>query len=199
MEYLIKNNKEYNNKQIKDFYNILPSYKKDKIKKYKNKETKINSIIGEILLKDLLLKHNIIYNNLNFYLNYYGKPYLKNNNWYFNISHSFNYIITTISDKEIGIDIEKIRNTPLNVINYFATQNEKKYILANKKYIFERIFKIYTLKEAYFKMKGENLNNILKVEFKIWGNKVYCSDNSVNCGFINDIKGFIIAYCEKRN
>ena len=172
MEYLIKNNKEYNNKQIKDFYNILPSYKKDKIKKYKNKETKINSIIGEILLKDLLLKHNIIYNNLNFYLNYYGKPYLKNNNWYFNISHSFNYIITTISDKEIGIDIEKIRNTPLNVINYFATQNEKKYILANKKYIFERIFKIYTLKEAYFKMKGENLNNILKVEFKIWGNKV---------------------------
>ena len=46
-------------------------------------------------------------------------------------------------------------------------------------------------------MLGTNLNNILKVEFIIKNDKICCNDRNVNVGFINDIKGYIIAYCEK--
>ena len=112
------------------------------------------------------------------------------------ICHSFNYVITIISDKEIGIDIEKIRKTPVNVINQFATKKEKEYILSSNN-INEKIFEIYTLKEAYFKMLGKNLNDILSVEFRISKDKVICSDKNVNAGFIKDIDGYIISYCEK--
>ena len=48
-------------------------------------------------------------------------------------------------------------------------------------------------------MLGTNLNHIFEVEFIINNNKVYCNDKSVRVGFINDIKGYIIAYCEKKS
>ena len=197
MEYIIKNITDFNKDYINSFYDRIPKFKKDKINKYKNKEVKTRSIIGELLLYELLMKNNINYNNVEYYINDYGKPYLKNINLFFNISHSFDYVISIISNNEIGIDIEKIRKTPLNIINQFATEKEKEYILSTSTNIEERIFKIYTLKEAYFKMLGTNLNHILEVEFIIDNDKVYCSDNTVKMGFINDINGYIIAYCEK--
>jgi 4'-phosphopantetheinyl transferase len=191
VKYIIKNITDYNKKDINDFYNNIPIIKKDKIDKLRNNDDKTRSIIGEILL------HKLLGNNIDYYINKYGKPYLKNNNIFFNISHSFNYVITIISENEIGIDIEKIRLTPINTINQFATEKEKEYILSTKDNIEERIFKIYTLKEAYFKMLGTNLNHILEVEFKIENNKVICSDKNVKAGFINDIDGYVIAYCEQ--
>ncbi len=197
MEYVINESNKFNDKQLTYFYEKLPTYKKDKIKKYKSYKAKINSIIGEIGLEDLLLRHNISYHDLKFYTNYYGKPYIGNNNIYFSISHSYDYIVTAISKKEIGVDIERIRNTSLNVINKIATEKEKEYILMDKRKIIERIFTIYTLKEAYFKMEGKDLKDILNVEFKIQNDKVYCNDKNVKAGLIKEINGYIIAYCEK--
>lgn len=197
MEYIIKNINDFNKDDINNFYDKIPKLKKDKIYKFKNYESKVRSIVGEIILKELLVKKNISYNSLDYYINEYGKPYLKDNTTFFNISHSFDYVITAISDNEVGIDIEKIRKTPIKIINQFATEKEKEYILSSNNNIEERIFKIYTLKEAYFKMLGTNLNNILEVEFIIKNDKIYCNDENIKVGFINDIKGYIIAYCEK--
>lgn len=197
LEYIIRNINDFNTEDINNFYDKIPKLKKDKISKFKNYESKVRSIIGEMNLKELLAKKNISYNSLDYYINKYGKQYLKNDKIFFNISHSFDYVITAISNNEIGIDIEKVRQTPIKIINQFATEKEKEYILSSNKNIEERIFKIYTLKEAYFKMLGTNLNNILEVEFIIENDKIYCNDKNVKVGFINDIKGYIIAYCEK--
>ena len=194
---MVKNINSFNIEDINSFYNEIPQIKINKICKIKNYEAKIRSIVGEMNLKELLEKNNVPYNSLDYYINAYGKPYLKNNKIFFNISHSFDYVVTAISNNEIGIDIEKIRKTPINVINQFATKREKEYILSSNDNIEERIFKIYTLKEAYFKMLGTNLNNILEVEFIIKNDTIYCNDRNVKAGFISDLKGYIIAYCEK--
>ena len=47
-------------------------------------------------------------------------------------------------------------------------------------------------------MKGQDLKELLDVEFTIKNNNVYCSDKNVNSGFINEIEGYIISYCEKK-
>lgn len=198
MKYIVKNIKEFNKEDLNDFYLKIPKQKRMQIDKYKNYETKTRTLVAEILLNNLLASQNISYQNTKYFNNKYGKPYLKNSELFFNVSHSFDYVITTISNKEIGIDIEKVRKTSLKVINQFATSKEKKYILSSDENIEERIFKIYTLKEAYFKMLGTNLNHILEIEFIIKNDKVYCSDKNVKVGFINDVKGYIIAYCEKK-
>lgn len=198
LKYIVKNIKEFNKEDLNDFYLRIPKQKRMQIDKYKNYETKTRTLVAEILLNNLLASQNISYQNTKYFNNKYGKPYLKNSELFFNVSHSFDYVITTISNKEIGIDIEKVRKTSLKVINQFATSKEKKYILSSDENIEERIFKIYTLKEAYFKMLGTNLNHILEIEFIIKNDKVYCSDKNVKVGFINDVKGYIIAYCEKK-
>lgn len=195
--YKIKKN-NYNYVYLKYFYKFIYQEKKDKIKEYKKKMRKIQAITGEILLKNLLKKHyKIDYKDLTFYLNKYNKPYIKNKNIYFNISHSYNYVAVAISNKEIGIDIEKIRPTNINTINYFATDNEIKYILEDKTKITRRLFTIYTLKEAYFKMKGTNLDNIKDIEFNFKDNKIICSDSNIKIKLINN-KKYIMAIIEKK-
>ena len=197
MKYIIKNINQVDNELTNKFLLNIYEEKRKKIKKIKNENSIKSSIIGEMLLNNLLKEDNINYNQLKFKTNSYGKPYITNNKIFFNISHSYDYVVVITSKDEIGVDIEKIREVRSNSVNYFATENEKKYIFSSNKDIEKRIFKIYTLKEAYFKMKGTNLNNILEVEFTIKNDKVLCNDKSVKAGFIDILDEYIISYCQK--
>ena len=198
MKYKIRNINYYDNNYLNMFYNKIYFLKKDRISKYKQKEKFASSVIGEIILSELLKEnYNINYCDVTIAINNYGKPFIKEYPIFHNISHSHNYVITAISNKEIGIDIEKIRTTSLNCIKYFATYKEQLYILSSNENLEKRIFEIYSLKEAYFKMKGTNLDEIKNVEFTIANNIVICSDKNVSAYLKNDIEDYIIAICEK--
>lgn len=161
MKYLIKDINEFSNIELNNFYNTIYKQKKDRISKYKNEITKKQGIVGEILLSKLLKKYyNIDYNICTIEENINGKPYITNYNIYFNISHKDNIVICAISKNEIGVDLERVKNINLNTIKVFATKNEQDYILSNQKNIFNRLFKIYTLKEAYIKLHGNSIINI---------------------------------------
>ncbi len=190
MKYLIGNINDYSEEFLNIFYQNINSDKKKRIDKLINKEDKYRSIIGEILLSKLINN----YKDLEFVTNKNGKPYITNKNIYFNISHSNEYVICAISNKEIGIDIEKIRNININIINKFATTKEKEYILENN--TLNRLFKIYTLKEAYIKCIGENMTKLLDIEFII-DNNITCSDKNIKSYTINDIEEYSISICEK--
>lgn len=65
----------------------------------------------------------------------YGKPYLKGyKNFHFNIAHTRNAIVVSISNDPIGIDIEKIKKANRQIAKRFFTPVEQRYInkLANK-------------------------------------------------------------------
>ena len=47
-------------------------------------------------------------------------------------------------------------------------------------------------------MKGENLDNIKNIEFKIENDIVACSDKNVIAKIIRNIDNYIIAICEKK-
>ena len=184
MKYIIKNINDYKSINLDNFKTQL-----------KHRDDKLRSFLGRLSLKEL--DNNYNENIIKF--NKYGKPYFIDNHIFFNISHSYDYVISVTSNNLIGVDIEKIREVNINTINQFATKNEKKYILSSKENIYKRLFQIYTLKEAYFKMIGTNLNEILNVEFNIRNNKIYCSDNTVKCYFINNLDDYVISYVEKKN
>ena len=197
MKYIIKNINDYSDKEINNFYNNIYIEKKKRINNFKNELKVKQSIIGELLLRDLLDKYyNIDYNELEFEFNKNNKPFIVNKNIFYNISHSSNYVIAVVSDKEIGIDIEKIRETNIKSINYFASSKEKEYILLEHNNLFKRLFEIYTLKEAYVKMIGKSILDIKNVEFTISNNHIYRSDINVRCySFIYD--NYVISVCEK--
>ena len=198
-KYLYLNIKYFNNNKISNYYNHIYEEKKIRLSKYLNKNKIKSSIIGEVLLEKLLKEKNIEYKKQQIHLNKNNKPYITNSNIYYNISHSYDYVIVIISDNEIGIDIEKIRKTNINTINKFATEKEKRYILSEKKYIYLRLFQIYTLKEAYIKMLGENISKIKEVEFEIKDNEIICSDKNVIAYTKNIIDDYIFAVCKKKS
>lgn len=155
-----------------------------------NKNTKLK--IRNLLLNDLIDN----YDSQEIYYNDYGKPYIKDNNIYFNISHSYDYLIVCTSEYEVGIDIEKIRPVKKELIDYIATENEKEYIYSEKANIEKRVFEIYTLKEAYFKMLGTGLQDFKSVEFSIANNRVICKTKKIHSSLYYDIDGYVFAICE---
>ena len=123
-----------------------------------------------------------------------GKPYAVNCKAKFNISHSGDYVVCAVSDKEIGIDIEKIRPISPKAADRFACPNELDYISSNESGLFE----IWTLKEAYFKCIGTGLGaDIKNVSFKIKKDGIVCSENGFDCSFFKIADGYICAVCEK--
>ncbi len=173
--YIYYNNiNNYSLKEYINYYNELSDYDKNKIDKLIITRKK-QSILARILLKNILKnKYNINYKDMIIKYNKYGKPFIDNIS--FNISHSHDYVIVATSNKNIGIDIEMIRDYNPTSMNLFCTDNEIKYINnnQNKKLAY---WKIYTLKEAYFKMLGTNLSNMKNVEFNILKNKITCVNN----------------------
>lgn len=97
--------------------------------------------------------YEIVYNK-------YHKPYLKDSNLYFNISHDKDTIVLAIGDKEIGVDIEYLTYKEEVVKHRF---NKKEQLIIknslNKEYDFTRI---WVMKEAYLKCIGTGLEYGLK-------------------------------------
>ena len=136
-------------------YKVIKSKKKIAIDKIKNIDDKKRSILGELLLiKGLHDYYNINYKDIDIQLNINGKPYINDKDYFhikFNISHSHDYSICAFSNKEIGVDIEKIRMININIMKQFATPNEIEYIMSSENQKLKRLMKIVVFK------KKENL------------------------------------------
>ncbi len=196
MKYKYLNISDIKKRTIKEFYNYLTEEDKKTYDNYVNIKRKKQFICGRILLDKLLKdKYNLKYDKVIIKKNKYGKPYISNYPIYFNISHSHNMVICVISENEIGIDLEKIRNINIKTIDQYAIDIEKEYILSNKRYINKKALKIYTLKEAYFKMKGTNLNNIKNISFT-YNKEFSCNDKNVKIYAVK-INKYVCSICEK--
>lgn len=108
----------------------------------------------DLLKKILKEEYNI--DSFTIIKNEFGKPYLKDNQLYFSISHDIDTCAIAISSSEIGIDLEYL-NYNEKVINKYFYDAEKEIMAKsnNLKYDFT---KIWVKKEAYLKMKGTGLN-----------------------------------------
>ena len=119
------------------------------------------------LLKDVL-KNELNITNYELTFNKYNKPYLKNRNIYFNISHDKNTTVLVTSDKEIGVDIENYTYKESVMKKYYNEFEQQEIINSNnKEYEFTRI---WVMKEAFVKMKGQGisygLQNVDTTRFK---------------------------------
>ena len=117
-------------------------------KLYLEKSISSKDLLDKVL-KENNIQDEIIYND-------YGKPYLKNNEIYFNISSSYEYTALVISDKEVGVDIEKI-NYKKRIINRICTEEEAKTIKTKDDFTI-----IWVKKESYVKYLGVGISYGLK-------------------------------------
>lgn len=153
--------KIFNNNFTEDdykIYNTLSIERKNKIDKRNTDINKKICLYSDIILRHFLCKETHLKNSdLLFLKNEFGKPYLSNfTNIKYNISHTKDALLIGISDKEIGVDIEKKRNINIRIAKRFFTENEYKYIL--EKNSSNRFLEVWTRKEAYAKFVGKGLS-----------------------------------------
>lgn len=90
----------------------------------------------------------------------HGKPYVEGESpLYFSLSHSGEYVLLAVSDREVGADIQQIKEADIDKIaGHFMTAEEygqwnEETIEAKK----ELFYQIWAGKEAYLKLTGEGM------------------------------------------
>lgn len=184
MEIYVAKISDINEEDLNELCLLIDSEKKCKVEKFINKKDKIRTLIGEILIRTIIIECLKIDNrHIKFNKNQYGKPYLKGYpNFNFNISHSGEYVLCAIDDKPIGIDVEEVKHIEFEDIGKnFFTEKEFQYI-ANKdsKSKLDRFYEIWTLKESYIKCCGQGLSialNSFSIEINKYKNIKMISNN----------------------
>lgn len=135
----------------------LPNYRIDKIKKQKDLLSRKQSLGAGYLINHILKLHNI--NPCDIRINEFGKPYV--DGLYFNVSHSYEYVICAVGNVNLGCDIEQNRSCNIKLADRFFNPKEIEYLnKSNNKNL--DFIRIWTAKESYVKMIGKGLNIPLK-------------------------------------
>lgn len=145
------------NLDLKKAYNLVSKNRQDKIDFYRFDKDKKLSCGAYLLLKKLLYEENIT--DPLFKTEKYGKAYISNHkNVHFNLSHSSKIVLCSISDKEVGVDVEYIDpEIDLNIAKHYFYNSEYENIM-NAKNKADEFFKYWVLKESYMKYTGLGMN-----------------------------------------
>jgi 4'-phosphopantetheinyl transferase len=140
-------------------YDNIDKNRLEKIRKSSNNLLKKEQLGANLLLNDILENYFFMdTTKVEYIYNEYGKPYIKDSNLYFSLSHSNGVIALAVSKEEIGIDIELIKdvkdNLALKVMNE-AEYNIYKGLSKNDKISY--FYEVWTSKEAYVKKLGTTL------------------------------------------
>lgn len=141
---------------------FFPKWRKEKMLRYKHLKGQIQCALGYLLLIHALCEEGVFNEMPEFSYNEHDKPFLKNYpGWYFNISHCKTAACCVLSHRDIGIDIEEVKEYKENLAAYICNNNELKSLHdSNNKS--DDFYKLWTRKEAVFKMLGSGITNNIK-------------------------------------
>lgn len=89
-----------------------------------------------------------------------GKPYFINNEQVcFNISNNKDYIAIAIHNKSVGIDIEYLRKDKQDLVMRYFHPMEQRYLFENKDDYDWAFTQLWTIKEAFVKMKSTGIDD----------------------------------------
>lgn len=128
--------------------------RKEKILSYKFENGRKESLGSALMLQKVLFQNNLTPQNIKYGQN--GKPEIEG--LHFNISHSKNFVICSVSENPVGCDIEKIRSIKSGFEKRFFTQNEVSYLdkFSGEEKL-KQFFRLWTMKESYMKFTGDGM------------------------------------------
>ena len=143
------------------YKNLSPS-RKEHIDRLRRKEDKTRSLAGEILAQALLKEHYGI-RTAKLHRHTSGQPYFSGCDLHISICHCDQMVACAISDKPVGMDIERIRPVNLKLCRHVCTPEEAEYVLGCEDDSAFRFFEVWTAKEAYFKKCGTGITDLKSV------------------------------------
>ena len=178
-------------------YPLLPQNRKEKVDYFRFIKDKKLSSGAYLLLEKLLSEEDII--KPIFKTEKYGKSYISNyENIHFNLSHSGSMVECSISDTEVGVDVEY--NDPtidLDIAkNYFYNSEYDSIIKSDNPS--NEFFNYWVLKESYMKYTGLGFNLELDSFEIIIKDRISLKNDKNKLKFnLFDIEDYKLAICSK--
>lgn len=174
-DYLLANNERIKHYLHVDDYGLLV---------VKN-NSQILSMLGKVVVQYLLGKQYAMQNNISpfpFAYTKNGKPYIeKYPNFYFNISHTKEWIVVAVADVPVGVDIEMLRLYKPEVVKRFFHKDEYAFLEGLPAHLRDVSFtRLWTLKESYVKCIGIGIaNNFDKFAISINSTAIEIKGNDI--------------------
>lgn len=140
-------------------YSNIDKKRLEKIKK-SNNTLFIKEQLGSSILLNDILENNYFLDpkEIEYIYNESGKPYLKDKNLYFSLSHSNGIVALTVSKEEVGLDIELIKPVKDALAKRIMTTEEYNiYNSLDKNKKITYFYEVWTSKEAYVKKIGTSI------------------------------------------
>lgn len=167
----------------------LPIWRKYRTLRLKKIEDRKQSVFAFFLLEFALNYEYCISEVPEFIFTSFGKPFFKDLNIYFNLSHCKDAVACAVSEHEIGIDIESISHFDPNVAKRVCLKSEYDFLM-NHRDRDKEWTRLWTMKEAVSKWYGSGLSHPLKDiyldEFEI--DSFFCDQNRYICSICNGVK-----------
>ena len=177
---------------------LVDDSRRQKVLRYLMPEDRKRSLGAGIIIRKILNENGLCEDCLKYSEN--GKPVA--DNVFFNISHGGDYVVGVASDCEIGCDIEKNGNAPLEVAERYFYLSELEYIrsAADKSRAF---FTLWTLKESYVKQSGQGMTVKLtdfafQPELDPGWREVPCTDEKVGAMQCKLKEKWILSVCVEK-
>lgn len=144
---------------------ILSMNEREKAFRFRRSADRVSSISARGALRMLLSGYTgVPASEITFSYTDNGKPYIRNTDIAFNISHSAEWALIAIGrGRKIGVDIEKVKRTmklaPI-VDRYFSLEEQSAILVADDPCAL--FFELWARKEAYVKACGSTLFSELK-------------------------------------
>jgi len=137
-------------------FSLLSSRKADRVVSASSAEVRKTAFYGEILTLGLGLTRFGLDDNLSIEYSPNGKPFIRDWNFRFNISHTDGCLFIAFSDGEVGIDAEVIRPFDRRIAEKYFSEKELAFVAASQDKN-EAFTRIWTRKEAYVKYTGKGI------------------------------------------
>ncbi|MGN0181989.1 MAG: 4'-phosphopantetheinyl transferase family protein [Candidatus Ornithomonoglobus sp.] len=135
-------------------YNAASRRRREKTDKFLFRKDKMLSLAAEALLRKALADIGIRHFELEYGRN--GKPYIRDKNIFFNLSHSEDTVMCAVSEREIGADVEKVTDIDIEIAKRFFHCSEYEMIIRKQtnEEKYDMFFRLWTLKESFVKATG---------------------------------------------
>ncbi|WBW96393.1 4'-phosphopantetheinyl transferase family protein [Oceanirhabdus sp. W0125-5] len=159
--FALKLNRDMKKDEFDKLLRLVSHEKKERILRFHRYKDSQMCLLADVFTRLILInKYNINNEKISFIKGINGKPELNKpySNIKFNYSHSGDWIVCAVSEFNVGIDVEQIKDIDMAIAERFFSKIEYDDLmeLREDKQL-EYFYDLWTLKESYIKWDGRGL------------------------------------------
>lgn len=139
----------------------LPQWRREAMLRFKHLAGRREGAAAFLLLQQALREECGLTEVPPFSYTEHGKPFLQDYpHIHFNLSHCRTAVLCALSDRPVGVDVERIRTARPDLVRYTMNTDEQRQIFSSVQPDLE-FTRLWTRKEAVVKLTGEGVGNAM--------------------------------------